>query len=260
MMYSFQEFVMHGVVLHVAYHSVYLVVPMFVLAGAIFGELWRGSDFRREGMQTMALVLLAIALPHAVDAYRTSLLGPGLWTRMFIGGGVAILLVAGWHAARAGFRVAIGLLLMPLLFAGPARESFLYTSVNTTSGDDFRTLMSFNEVLKANMPLDRRAVFWADRDEPDYYLFVSAQSLWIYGGYDFSRAFQGAVPDDIRDQLSANTTLVQLTDQAERIGEHLKLLDAHGVRYGNHRQWTVRSGKGLFYMAAQDIFDISGMR
>ena len=211
-------------------------------------------------MQTIALVLSAIALPHVVDAFRTRLFGPGLWTLMFVMGGVAILLVAGWHAARTGFRVAIALLLMPLLFAGPARESFLYTSVNTTSRDDFRALMSFNEVLKAAVPIGRRVVFWADRDEPDDYLFVSAQSLWVYGGYDFSRAFQGAVPDDIRDQLSAKTTLVQLTDHAERIGEHLKLLDAHGVRYGNQRQWTVRSGKGLFYMAAEDIFDISGMR
>ena len=78
------------------------------------------------------------------------LFGPGLWTRMFVAGGVAILLVAGWHAARTGFRVAIALLLMPLLFAGPARESFLYTSINTTSRDDFRALMSFNEVLKAS--------------------------------------------------------------------------------------------------------------
>ena len=107
--------------------------------------------------------------------------------------------------------------------------------------------------------MDRRAVFWADRDEPDDYLFVSAQSLWVYGGYDFSRAFQGAVPDDIRDQLSAKTTLVHLTDHPERIGEHLKLLDAHGVRYGNQRQWTVRSGQSLFYMAAEDIVDISGI-
>jgi hypothetical protein len=39
----------------------------------------------------------------------------------------------------------------------------------------------------------------------------------------------GAVPDDIRDELSAKTMLVHLTDQPERIGEHLKLLDAHGV-------------------------------
>ena len=120
--------------------------------------------------------------------------------------------------------------------------------------------MSFNEVLKAAVPMERRAVFWVDRDEPDNYLFVSAQSLWIYGGYDFSRAFQSAPPDEIRDQLWAKTTLVHLTDHPERIGEHLKMLDAHGVRYGNQRQWTVRSGKGLFYMAAQDIFDISGMR
>jgi hypothetical protein len=171
-----------------------------------------------------------------------------------------MLLVAGWHAARTGFRVVIALLVLALLFAGPARESYLYTSINTTSRDDFLALMSFNEVLKATAPMERRAVFWVDRDEQDYYLFVSAQSLWIYGGYDFSRAFQGKLPDDIRDQLSAKTTLIHLTYQPERIGEHLRLLDAHGVRYGNQRQWTVRSGKGLFYMAAQDIFDISGMR
>ena len=257
--YSFQEFPLHGVVLHVAYHSVYLVVPLFVLAGVIFGELWRDSEWRRERLTTIALVLFAIVLPHAVDAYRKTLFGPGLWTRMFVAGGAAILLVAGWHAARAGFRIAIALLLMPLLFAGPASESSLYTSVNTTSRDNFLALMSFNDVLKASAPLDRRAVFWVDRDEPDYYLFVSAQSLWIFGGYDFRRAFQGPMPEDIHDQLSAKTTLVHLTDHVERIDEQLKLLTAHGVRYGNQRQWTVRSGQSLFYMAAEDILDISAM-
>ena len=213
--YSFQEFVLHGVVLHVAYHSVYLVVPLFVLAGVIFGELWRDVEWHREWLPTLALVLFAIALPHIVDVYRKPLFGPGLWTRMFVAGGIAILLVAGWHTARTGFRAAIAFLLMPLLFAGPASESSLYTSINTTSRDDFRALMSFNDLLQARRWTAGRCC-WVDRDEPDYYLFVSAQSLWIFGGYDFGRAFRGPVPQDIHDQLSAKTTLVHLTITSSR--------------------------------------------
>jgi hypothetical protein len=259
LLYGFQEFVLHGVVLHVAYHSVYLVVPLFVLAGAIFGELWRDSQGRRQWIPASALGLFSIALPWLVDACRQSLFTAGLWSGMFAAGAVAMLLVAGWRPAPGVFRVAIALLLMPLLFVGPARESLLYASNGSTNRDDFRALMSFNEMLKARVPLDRRAVFWADRDEPDYSLFVSAQSLWIFGGYDFNRAFQGEVPGDIRDQLSDHTTLVHLTDRPERLGEHVKLLDAHGVRYGSQRQFTVRSGPSLFYVAAQDITDISAL-
>jgi hypothetical protein len=63
----------------------------------------------------------------------------------------------------------------------------------------------------------------------------------------------------VRYQLATNTTLVHLTDQPERIGEHLKLLDSHGVRYTNNRQWTVRSSQSLFYVAAEDIVDISAL-
>jgi hypothetical protein len=259
MIYCFQEFVMHGVVLHVAYHSVYVVVPLFVLAGVIFGELWRSSELHREWTRTICLVLLAIALPYTVDAYRQKLFAPSLWTRMFVASAIAILLAAGWRAACTGFRVAITLFLMALLYIGPASESLLYTSMDTTNRDDFRALMSFNEALKANMPLGRRAVFWADQDERDHYLFVSAQALWVFGAYDFRHAFQGAVPEDVRYQLATNTTLVHLTDQPERIGEHLKLLDSHGVRYTNNRQWTVRSSQSLFYVAAEDIVDISAL-
>ena len=259
MIYSFQEFVLHGVVLHVAYHSVYMVVPLFVLAGVIFGELWRRSELHREWVRTTCLVLLSMALPYAMDAYRQKLFAPGLWTRMFVAGAIAMLLLAGLRAARTGFRIAIILFLLPLLYIGPASESLLYASIDTTNRDDFHALMSFNEALKANMPLERRAVFWADQDERDHYLFVSAQALWVFGAYDFRRAFQGAVPDDMRYQLATNTTLVHLTDHPERINEHLKLLDSHGVRYTNKRQWTVGSGQSLFYVAAEDIVDISAL-
>ena len=66
-------------------------------------------------------------------------------------------------------------------------------------------------------------------------------------------------PDEIRSQLSAHTTLVHLTDHPEKIAERLKLLDARGVRYDNERQWTVRSGPSLFYVAAQDVTDITAL-
>ena len=259
LLYSFQEFVLHGVVLHVAYHSVYLVVPLFIFAGVVFGEVWRNSQLQPMRIPATALVLFAIALPWLVNTYRQRLFTASLWSGMFLAGALTIILVASWRWAPSGFRVAISLLLMPLLFVGPARESSLYTSSSPGNGDNFRALMAFNELLKPRVPLERRAVFWADRDERDYNLFVSAQSLWIFGGFDFSRAFHEVVPNEIRDQLSTNTTLVHLTDRSERIGEHLKLLDAHGVRYGNERQWTVLYGKSLFYVATQDILDISAL-
>jgi hypothetical protein len=60
---------------------------------------------------------------------------------MFVASAVAILLVGGWRAPHTGFRVAIMLLLILLLYIGPASESLLYTSIDTTNRDDFQALM-----------------------------------------------------------------------------------------------------------------------
>ena len=260
LIYSIQEFVLHGVVLHVPYHSVYLVVPQFVMAGVIFGELWRNSESPRIWIASTLLVLFAIVLPWAVKEYRDDLFSPGLWGRIFVVAAVALVLLVGWRSAPSAFRVAIGLLLLLLLFIGPARESFLYKSDALANRRDFQALMSFNEVLKASLPLEQQVAFWVDPGERDYELFISAQALWVFGGYDFSHALQGPVPGDIRDRLSASTTLVHLTDHSEKIGERLKLLDTHGIRYANPRQWTVRYGQSEFYLAAEEITDISAMR
>ena len=239
--------------------SVYLVVPLFVLTGVAFGQLWRDSQLHRQ-WAAAALGLFAIVLPWLVNALRQSLFSAGLWSRMFVTAAITILLVAGLRSAPSVFRASIALLLLLLLFIGPARESTLYTSGSSSNRDDFCALMSFNEVLKASVPLERRAVFWVDPDEPDYNLFISAKSLWVFGAFDFNRAFHAAAPDEIRTQLSANTTLVHLTNRPERIGQRLELLNSRGVRYANERQWTVRSAQTTFHVAAQDILDISAIR
>jgi hypothetical protein len=86
-------------------------------------------------------VLWAIAVPCAVDAYRQKPFAPSLWTKYVRGERRRILLVGGWRAANTGFRVAIMLLLILLLYIGPASESLLYTSIDTTNRDDFQALM-----------------------------------------------------------------------------------------------------------------------
>ena len=257
--YSIQEFVLHGVVLHVAYTSIYILVPLFVLAGAIFGELWRGAESFPAATPAAALIGFGIALPWVVYLYREELFAAGLWSRMFGASAAVLLLVAGWRSAPRPFRIAITLLLLPLLCVGPARESTLSLPRSSANRDDFDALMRFNQVLMASVPLEQRVVFWSDRDERDRNLFISAQSLWIFGGFDFDHAFHAALPDEIRSQLSANTTLVHLTDHPEKLAERLKLLEARGIRYDNERQWTVRSGQSLFYVAAQDVTDISAI-
>jgi hypothetical protein len=259
LIYSIQEFALHGVVLHVAYASVYMLVPLFVLAGAIFGELWRDAEGRRAWIPGAAFIAFGLALPWVVYLGRESLFAAGLWSRMFVTAAVAVLLMAGWRSAPSAFRAVIVLLLLPLLFVGPARESTLSIRRSSANRDDFDALMRFNEVLKASVPREQKVVFWSDRGERDQNLFISAQSLWIYGGFDFDRAFHAASPDEIRSQLSAHTTLVHLTDHPEKIAGRLKLMDSRGVRYDNERRWTVRSGASLFYLAAQDVTDITAL-
>ena len=100
-----------------------------------------------------ALVGFALALPWVVYLGRESLFAAGLWSRMFVTAAVAVLLVAGWRSAPSTFRVVIALLLLPLLFVGPARESSLSIHRSSANRDDFDALMRFNEVLKASVPL-----------------------------------------------------------------------------------------------------------
>ena len=42
--------------------------------------------------------------------------------------------------------------------------------------------------------------------------------------------------------------------------ERLKLLDSRGVHYENHRQWRIQLGQEQFWVAAEDLTDIWGIR
>lgn len=258
-LYCYQEFVLHGVALRVHYHSVYLVVPTFLLAGVLLGELWRDGGWKYEGIVAGALALFVLTLPFVADARRDDVFGVILWSNMAIAGTVCLVLLAGWRKAPAVFRAPLALLLATLLFAGPVRELNPLRSAQPHNRDDFDTLMNLQAVLISSKPAKSETIFWVDKGEIHEPLFVSTQALWTSGAEDLTKYLTTASPEDLRVRFQRNPTVVHLTDHPEKLAERLKLLDSRGVHYENHRQWIVRTGPSQFYVAAEDMTDIWGI-
>jgi hypothetical protein len=259
LLYCYQEFVLHGVALRVPYHSVYLVVPVFVLAGVVLGELWRRGAWRREWIVTGALALFVVALPFVAEAVRRDLFVSITWGTMAVAGAVGLALLSGWRQAPAVFRIPLVLLLATLLYAGPARQLNPFGSSQPHNREDFNALMSMQTILLSSKPAERPTLFWVDRGEFHENLFLSAQAMWTHEPSDFGKYLAGASREELQVRFQYNPTLIHLTDHPEKIAERLKLLDARGVHYENHRQWIVRDGQTQFYVAAEDLTDIWGI-
>ena len=255
LLYCVQEFLLHGVALRVAYVSAYLVVPLFVCAGTVMGELWGGPG----GISWGVPALWILALPFLTDAHRADLFHGPMWGKLAMAGAVALLLLIGWRRNPAVFRAPVVLLLACLLYAGPAREVNLFLSAQPANREDYQAMMSLQAALKSTVRPEKPVVFWVDSGETNWRFFASAQSLWVYGAFDFTRLLTGAPAQELRDKFGSSPTMVQLTDHPEKIGEHLRLMDARGVHYENHRQWKARVGQSQFYVAVEDLTDIFGI-
>jgi hypothetical protein len=259
LLYCYQEFVMHGVALRVPYHSVYLVVPIFLFAGAVLGELWQRAVWTREWILTSLVALFLLALPFAANAWRNDVFISITWGNMTVGGLVALVLLAGWRQASSVFRIPLVLLLALLLYAGPARQLNPFRSARPHNREEFDALMSMQTILLSAKPPGRETLFWVDPGEVHDSLFLSAQALWTSSPFDFPALLK--IPaEDLRVRFEYNPTIVHLTDHPEKIAERLKMLDARGVHYENHRQWIIRDGQTPFYLAAEDMTDIWGIR
>lgn len=260
LLYCFQEFVLHGIALRVPYHSVYMVVPLFLFAGFVLGELWRCEFETREWIPLAAVALFVVAIPFLADSWRAELQTPHLWGNMSVAGAAALLLLAGWRSAPAIFRIPLALLLASLLYAGPARQLNYLASMQPNNRSDFEALMNLQSVLKSAQPADREVLFWVDKDEFHANLFISAQSMWTAGQADFAGFLSTVSREELRNRLETSPTLIHLTDHPEKIAARLKMLDSRGVHYENHRQWPIRAGQSQFYAAAEDLTDIFSIR
>lgn len=257
-LYAYQEFVMHGVALRVRYHCVYLVVPLFLLAGVVLGELWQVQTWRHDWIVVAALVLFVMAMPFLYDAWRQDL-PQNMWGDVFVAGAAALVLLAGWRISPAIFRIPLAVLMAGLLFASPARELSILLSLQRSNPEDFQALMNMQTLLKMSKPANREALFWVDQGELHNNLFVSAQSMWVLAPTDFAQFVRSASSEELKSRLQNSPTLVHLTDHPEKITERMKLLDSRGVHYENQRQWLVREGQTQFYVAAEDLTDIWGI-
>ncbi len=206
LLYCVQEFGLHGIALRVPYHSVYMVVPIFVFAGTVLGELWQPEFKTREWIPFAVVALFVVAMPFVADSWRVDQQTSQLWGNMSVAGAAAFLLLVGWRSAPSIFRIPIALLIASLLYAGPARQLNYLASIQPNNRSDFDALMSLQSVLKSAQPADREVLFWVDKDEFHANLFLSAQALWTAGAADFAGFLTSVSREELRNRLENSPT------------------------------------------------------
>ena len=273
-----QEFVFHAVALRVAYHSSYMIVPLFLLAGIALGEIWKLAGEGRRwtmkpelsfcrsitfGSPQVAAALVAvfgIALPCVIDGWKPAMASRAAWTAMAILGAVTIIVAISLRRWGVPAVCLVSVLILAAIYIGPAYDPALQYPRSRENADTFQSLMEVQHLLMAGVDQQRHLRFWFDKDERLAPLFDSAASLYLWGYVDLTKELPGASPDTVRSNIQPNTTLVHLVSQLDRVGERGKLLKDLGIAVGNERRWTVPSSGGRFYVVLEDVTDMSGVR
>lgn len=239
-LYAIEEFVFHGVALRVPYHSSYLIVPVFFLAGVLLGEM---GKLKTRWVAEAAT--LAIALPFTN-------IGGGLRGSAIL---LMILLVIGAMVERGAWKQFA---LIAMLFLASALDpsiTYMWDRPAGTNLQSFRSLMELQDYLKSAVNPERRVQFWVDDDEQSP-LYYSAQALYLYMHNDFTKDLAAAPAAQIREELKSNATLVHLTMHPERMEARRTLLAGRGITTGNERTmrlpWTT--------VVLQDVTELAGLR
>jgi len=256
--YAFEEFVLHGVALRVAYHSSYLVVPTFCLAGALFGELWPQPTRTRVAAVALlaALLVWAAAMPYAFAALRPALATGTAW--LLLAGAGMSLIVALLLPWRNAVRVAIVAGMVFLLFTAYAVDGHIGYVWNRDNVRVFHALMDIQAHCNAAVPPDRPVRFWFDDKEPSGYTYTSAAALYIEGHDDLTGLLRAGNMKDFAYYAPVGTTLAHLADRPETIVEHDRLLALRGVRVGERKSWRITSGVAPFYLVFENVVAMEG--
>jgi hypothetical protein len=271
-LFTFQDVVLHMVALRVAYHSSYLLLPMMLFAGVVFGELWRlfqtgrtspanghgGKAALPESFPALLLAACGLALPW-VSSHRGRESIALIWMLAAVLATLATLALL-LSIRRPAFAWAGCLLVLLTVHVGPALDRGLDYPLYPDNAYMFHTAMDVQAFLKSAVDPERPVRFWFEPGLPDTPVFDSVSSLYLWGYCDFTKLFQTSSPDTIREHLPPTTTLVNLTSNAGAPDARKRLLASRGIRVANERLKTILFGSGRFFVVLEDIADMSALR
>jgi hypothetical protein len=250
LLFALQEFVFHGVALRVAYVSTYIVVPEFILAGAMIGELWKRPDARwLPGWALGACAAFTLGQPYLRLAWKPA---GHLWIVLAVTGAAAICLLV-WRGHRP---LIPSLLMILVLFWGPGFDHALADPLSRKNAATFDSMIAAQNLLKGAIPSGRKARFWYDTNEPASTLFNGISALYLWGYYDLTKQTLTADPAILRYYISPQT--VHLTMDPAKIPDRLRMLEARGIRVANERRWQLQGGGHTYYVVLDDVADMSG--
>jgi len=247
LLYAYQEFVLHGVALRVSYHSCYLVVPLFVLAGAVIGELWNRTDSPVWAMAAVAAFTLC--QPYLREAWNPAGLQLQLWIAMALIGAIAIGLMV-WPRSNP---VIPCVLVILLVFWGPGVDQSLADPLSRGNAETFDSMMAAENRIKSAVPPDREVLFWFDGNEPASPLFNGISALYLWRNWDLTSQLPTTDPATVRYYLTPQTVLVHLTMDTTRITTRLRMLEARGIRVSNERRWQLQGAGHLYHVVLHDV-------
>lgn len=256
LLYAYQEFVLHGVALRVAYHSCYIVVPLFTLAGAVIGELWNRTGSQRLPVWSFgALAAFTLCQPYLRKAWTPPGLQLQLWIAMAVIGASAIGLMV-WRQSRP---IVPSVLVILLVFWGPGVDQSLADPLSRGNAETFDSMMAAENWIKSTVPPDREVRFWFDGNEPASPLFNGISALYLWRNWDLTTQLPTTDAGTVRYYITPQTVLVHLTMDPAKITARLRMLEARGIRVANERRFQRQGGGHMYYVVLHDVNDTSGI-
>jgi hypothetical protein len=253
--FAFVEFVLQGVVLRVAYTSVYLVAPAYLALAAALGLLMREWPLRARSAIVAIGVLLVAAIPFAVTSVLawTSRDPAGPWLLQAIPIVLVLtglLLPGGVLRRSAAILAALALVTLPALATtADGRLYWVFRSGKST----FEAAVAVSDVLRSGVTKGRTVRFWFDLDEPHSYVFLSLGALYL-PEWRGLRNLPKWSEQEVRNNLPDNTLLVHLTSDPDKLDAREAQLAKHGIKFGPRRAIPIRaSGDTEFFLVLKDI-------
>jgi hypothetical protein len=268
LLYSADQFIRHGVTLRVPYHSSYMLVPIFGLAGALLGELWN----RARGIATaIALAAAVLALPVLWNRFHPAYVSPRqawTWLTVMAVAGIGLAILSRWPGLPIRDAACILLIFAGFLSTGMDQGlQYIWAPPQVWHGSNldngphaevFRGLMEFQDEIKTLDPA-RRLLFWWDQTDPERPLLASAAALNMSGFTDFQKELGSGSRADLEQLIFPDVTFVHLTSDPDLVQQHTQLLASRGILVGPERRIRIRTGAKEIFASLQDISDMSRM-
>jgi len=255
--YAYQQFAQHSIVLRIACHSSYMLVPVMGFAGMAVAELLPHAR-NRSRLVAISATALALALPILTAGRLPSIAQSTVWIFLVSLCAIGVLLVI------LGVRHVACFVLVVCIFIGPALDSALAWAwsrqgpihgPSITAGpnaDSYPWLMQLQDQIRPHQRADASVHFWWEDDEAAE-MFDAAAAMYLDRRVVLAQAFTDPSDEPLRQRLEQQTLLACLTTRPERLAARLAILAARGYDASNERRSVLPyRGKNIYLV----LFDL----